>query len=94
MSWATILKKRGNYRQAFDGFDPASVAQIRREGRRRLLADAGIVRNRLKIDSAISNAKSFLAVQKELGSFDQLHLAIRRRPAEAKCLAGDEACAR
>jgi DNA-3-methyladenine glycosylase I len=71
LSWATILKKRENYRQAFDGFDPASVARYGAKERRRLLADAGIVRNRLKIDSAISNAKSFLAVQKGLGSFDQ-----------------------
>jgi DNA-3-methyladenine glycosylase I len=70
LSWATILNKRDNYRAAFAGFDPALVARYGAKDRKRLLADAGIVRNRLKIDSAIQNAKSFLAVQQEFGSFD------------------------
>ncbi|MEX2141793.1 MAG: DNA-3-methyladenine glycosylase I [Pirellulales bacterium] len=71
LSWITILKKRDNYRAAFDGFDPAIVARYGQKKREQLMADPGIVRNRLKIDSAIDNAKSFLAVQKEFGSFDQ-----------------------
>jgi DNA-3-methyladenine glycosylase I len=71
LSWITILKKRDNYRAAFDGFDPAVVARYGKRKREQLLADPGIVRNRLKIDSAIQNAKSFLAVQEEFGSFDE-----------------------
>jgi DNA-3-methyladenine glycosylase I len=70
LSWATILKKRDNYRAAFDRFDPALVARYGKKERNRLLANAGIVRNRLKIDSAIQNAQSFLAVQQEFGTFD------------------------
>ena len=71
LSWSTILKKRDNYRAAFDGFDAAKIARYEARQRARLLADAGIVRNRLKIDAAIENAKAFLAVQQELGSFDR-----------------------
>lgn len=71
LSWDTILRKRAAYRKAFDGFDPAKVARYDRRKVRALLADEGIVRNRLKIDSAISNARAFLAVQKEFGSFDR-----------------------
>jgi DNA-3-methyladenine glycosylase I len=71
LSWSTILKKRQNYRRAFRGFDPAIVARFDKRKQRSLLADPGIVRNRLKIESAIANAKAFLAVQAELGSFDQ-----------------------
>lgn len=71
LSWSTILKKRENYRRAFDGFDPAMVARYDRRKQERLLADEGIVRNRLKIASAIDNAKAFLAVQEEFGSFDK-----------------------
>lgn len=71
LSWATILKKRDNYRAAFDRFDPTLVARYGKKERNRLLADAGIVRNRLKIDSAIENAQSFLAVQQEFGAFDR-----------------------
>ncbi len=71
LSWITILKKRDNYRAAFDGFDPAVVARYGKRKRGQLLADPGIVRNRLKIDSAIQNAKAFLAVQDECGSFDK-----------------------
>ena len=70
LSWRTILGKRENYRKAFDGFDPAKVARFSQERIRLLLDDPGIVRNRLKIGSAVQNAKSFLAVQGEFGSFD------------------------
>jgi len=71
LSWSTILKKRANYRRAFDGFDAARIARYDARKVKRLLADPGIVRNRLKIAAAIQNAKAFLAVQKEVGSFDQ-----------------------
>jgi DNA-3-methyladenine glycosylase I len=70
LSWTTILKKRRNYRKAFDGFRPEKIAKYGARDVKRLLADAGIVRNRLKIAATIQNAKAFLAVQKEFGSFD------------------------
>ena len=70
LSWTTILKKRPNYRKAFDGFRPEKIARYGKPDIRRLLADAGIVRNRLKITAAIENAKAFLAVKEEFGSFD------------------------
>lgn len=69
LSWETILKKRQNYRDAFDNFDPALVARYGRRKQESLLADAGIVRNRLKIDAALQNAKAFLAVRDEFGTF-------------------------
>jgi len=71
LSWDTILQKRENYRAAFDRFDPKKIARYDRRTTQRLLRDAGIVRNRLKIASAIRNAKAFLAVHKEFGSFDR-----------------------
>jgi DNA-3-methyladenine glycosylase I len=71
LSWDTILKKRENYRKAFDGFDPERVASYDRRKRDRLMRDPGIVRNKLKIASAVGNAKAFLSVQKEFGSFDR-----------------------
>ena len=71
LSWATILKKRENYRQAFDGFDPQVVARYGQRKQAGLMENAGIVRNRLKIASATANAKAFLAVQDEAGSFDE-----------------------
>ena len=71
LSWETILRKRENYRRAFSGFDPAKVARYNPEKVKVLLGNAGIIRNRLKIDSAITNARAFLAVQKEFGSFDR-----------------------
>jgi len=71
LSWRTILNKRDNFRKAFHGFDPKKVARFTQEDVRRLLADAGIIRNRLKILAAINNAKRFLEVQKEFGSFDR-----------------------
>jgi DNA-3-methyladenine glycosylase I len=70
LSWDTILNKRENYRKAFDGFDPERVARYDGRKRQRLMHDPGIVRNKLKIASAVGNAKAFLAVQKEFGSFD------------------------
>jgi DNA-3-methyladenine glycosylase I len=70
LSWITILRKRAAYRKAFDRFDPRKVARYSAADRRRLLADAGIVRNRLKIDAAIGNAKAFLEIQREFGRFD------------------------
>ena len=71
LSWNTILNKRNNYRRAFDGFDPKRVAKYDRRKVKELLADAGIVRNKLKIAAAIENAKAFLRVQDEFGSFDR-----------------------
>src|ERR1700732_3319235 len=71
LSWETILKKRENYRQAFDQFDPVKIARYDRRKVRELLANPGIVRNRLKIAATISNARAYLAVQKEFGIFDR-----------------------
>jgi DNA-3-methyladenine glycosylase I len=71
LSWDTILRKRENYRASFDGFDAKKIARYDRRKTQRLLRDEGIVRNRLKIASAIRNAKAFLAVQKDFGSFDR-----------------------
>jgi DNA-3-methyladenine glycosylase I len=70
LSWSTILNKRENYRRAFARFDPKKVARFGARDAKRLLADAGIVRNRLKIESTIGNARAFLNVQREFGSFD------------------------
>jgi DNA-3-methyladenine glycosylase I len=70
LSWDTILKKRARYREVFDGFDPVKVARYDKKKVRELLRDAGIVRNRLKIDATISNARAFLEVQKEFSTFD------------------------
>ncbi len=71
LSWRTILNKRENFRGAFHGFNPARVARYTDKDVRRLLTDAGIIRNRLKILAAINNARHFLEVQKEFGSFDR-----------------------
>ena len=71
LSWSTILNKRENYRKAFDRFDPKRVAAIDRRKVQQLLRDPGIVRNKLKIASTIENAKAFLRVQEEFGSFDR-----------------------
>jgi DNA-3-methyladenine glycosylase I len=70
LSWLTILKKRENYKKAFHAFDLQTVANYTEDDINRLMADAGIVRNRLKIESAIKNAKGVLTIQKEFGSFD------------------------
>ena len=71
LSWSTILQKRENYRKAFDHFDAGKVARYNAKKVQQLLGDAGIVRNRLKISAAIANARSFLQVQQEFGSFDR-----------------------
>lgn len=70
LSWRTILNKRENYRRAFDRFDAKKVARYDARKKKQLLADSGIVRNRLKIDASIDNAKAFLKAQEEFGSFD------------------------
>ncbi len=71
LSWDTILQKRENYRAAFDQFDPARIARYDRRKQQSLLRNPGIIRNRLKVASAVRNAKAFLDVQKEFGSFDR-----------------------
>jgi DNA-3-methyladenine glycosylase I len=71
LSWITILRKRDNYRRAFDRFDVRKVAAYDSKKIKELLGDAGIVRNRLKIEAAVTNARAFLATQKEFGSFDR-----------------------
>jgi DNA-3-methyladenine glycosylase I len=71
LSWDTILRKREAYRRAFAGFDPSKVARFGRRERAALMRNPGIVRNRLKIESAVGNARAFLAIQREFGSFDR-----------------------
>lgn len=70
LSWATVLKKRANYHKAFAGFDPGKVAGYNESKIKQLLQDPGIIRNQLKVRSTVTNAKSFLKVQEEFGSFD------------------------
>ena len=71
LSWETILRKRENYRTAFDGFDPTKVAKYDQRKIAALLKNDGIIRNRLKINSAVTNANAFLEVKREFGSFDE-----------------------
>ena len=71
LSWSTILRKRDGYRQAFADFDPERIARFNKRSIARLLDDEGIVRNRLKVASAITNARAFLGIQEEFGSFDK-----------------------
>src|SRR3979409_1708889 len=71
LSWEIILRKRENYRAAFDNFDPRRVAKYDQRKIQKLLGDEGIIRKRVKIDSAVLNAKAFLEIQKEFGSFDK-----------------------
>lgn len=71
LSWSTVLNKRSNYQKAFDGFDPAKVARYTDKRIEKLLLNPGIIRNRLKVRSAVSNAKAFLKVQDAFGSFDE-----------------------
>ena len=71
LSWSTVLKKREGYRRAFAGFDVERVARFNRRSVARLLSDASIIRNRQKIESAITNARAFIAVQEEFDSFDR-----------------------
>lgn len=85
LSWETILRKRENYRRAFDNFDPAKVAGYDEKRIRKLLNDEGIIRNRLKINAAVQNAKAFLAIQKEFGSFDNFVWAfVKGKPLRRK----------
>lgn len=71
LTWETVLRKRVGYRKAFERFDPRKVARFTAAQKRRLLKDEDIIRNRLKIDAAVTNAQAFLAVQNEFGSFDR-----------------------
>ena len=71
LSWLTILRKRENFRKAFDQFDPVKVARYGDKDFERLMADAGIIRNKAKINAAVGNAKAFLKVQEEFGTFDK-----------------------
>lgn len=71
LSWSTVLKKRANYKKAFDNFDPVKIAKYTKKDIKRLLNNPGIIRNKLKIESAINNARAFLKVKKEFGSFDK-----------------------
>jgi DNA-3-methyladenine glycosylase I len=82
LSWDTILAKRANYRRAFHGFNADRIALYGARDRKRLLADSGIVRNRAKIDAAITNARCFLAVKKEYGSFSKYAWEVARRGAD------------
>jgi DNA-3-methyladenine glycosylase I len=82
LSWLTILKKRDGFRRAYGGFDPAVVAGYGARDIRRLLADAGIIRNRLKVEAAIANAKTILALRREYGSFHGWIAAHHPRPRE------------
>jgi len=99
LSWSTILGKRENYRRAFDGFDAAKIARYSAAKKARLLADEGIVRNRLKIDAVVANARAFLAVRRELGSFDAYVWAFvdgkpLRGPGNRKAVAASERLSR
>ncbi|MCI0595593.1 MAG: DNA-3-methyladenine glycosylase I, partial [candidate division Zixibacteria bacterium] len=71
LSWLTILRKRENFQKAFNDFDPEKIARYDKRKIKKLLSDPGIIRNRLKIESAVTNAQSFLKVQEEFGSFDK-----------------------
>ena len=71
LTWQTVLNKRENYRKAFRGFDPAKIARYDKADVKRLLHDPGIIRNRLKVEATVTNARQFLKIQKEFGSFDK-----------------------
>ena len=71
LSWRTVLNKRANFRRAFDGFDPSKIVRYGEPERARLLADAGIIRNRAKVDATIGNARAFLDIQQREGGFDE-----------------------
>jgi DNA-3-methyladenine glycosylase I len=99
LSWLTILRKRGNYRRAFDRFDAAKIARYTAAKRAALLRDEGIVRNRLKVEAVVANAKAFLAVRKEFGTFDAFVWRFvegkpLRGPGNAKAVAASEAMSR
>ena len=76
LSWSTILKKREGYRKAFAEFDPVKVSRFTDARISKILQDPGIIRNKLKVNAAVNNAKRFIEVQKEFGSFDTLHLVL------------------
>jgi len=85
LSWITILKKRENYRKAYDNFDPKKVARYTEAKKAKLLSNEGIVRNRLKIEASINNAKKFLEIQKEFGSFsDYIWSFTKGKPVKGK----------
>lgn len=91
LNWNTILMKRENYRKAFINFDPAKVAQFNEEDVKRLLADPGIVRNRLKVNSAVANAQKLLEIKKEFGSFDKyIWQFVGGKPVKNKFKSGSE----
>jgi DNA-3-methyladenine glycosylase I len=91
LSWETVLRKRASYRAAFDNFDPSAVAVYRKKKVRELLANENIIRNRLKIESAIGNAKSFLTLQKEFGSFNEyVWRFVGGQPKQNKYQAGND----
>jgi len=95
LSWITVLKKRAAYRAAFDNFDPEKVARYGDEKIAELLANAGIVRNRLKVRSAVTNARSFLRIQEEFGSFDAyLWRFVNGKPLQTRRREGDSLPAR
>jgi DNA-3-methyladenine glycosylase I len=99
LSWLTILRKRANYRRAFDRFDAAKIARYTPAKRSALLRDEGIVRNRLKVEAVVANARAFLAVRKELGTFDAFLWRFvdgepLRGPGNAKAVAASEAMSR
>ena len=95
LSWLTILRKRANYQKAFAGFDPRKVARFSIVRQARLLSNAGIVRNRLKIASSVTNARAFLAVQREFGSFDRyLWAFVDGRPVHNRARASEPLPAR
>ena len=90
LSWSTVLRKRDNYRRAFANFDPAAVARFTPARIEKILADPGVVRHRGKIESTVSNAKAFLAVQKEFGSFDRyLWQFVKGKPLKNSRKGGD-----
>lgn len=92
LSWLTVLKKRENYRKAFSNFDAVKVSKLGKADVKKLLSNEGIIRNRLKVESTVSNAKAFLAVRKEFGSFDRYlwqfvgHKPVRNRVRSMKDL--------
>jgi DNA-3-methyladenine glycosylase I len=91
LSWETVLKKRASYRTAFDNFDPAAIAAYRQIKIRQLLANDNIIRNRLKIEAAVGNAKSFLVLQQEFGTFDEyVWRFVHGRPKQNKYRSGDD----
>ena len=87
LSWLTVLRKREGYRRAFDGFDPARIARYRPARIEKLLRDPGIVRNRLKVESVVGNARALLELREAGGTLDALLWGIRRRPAAGQPLA-------